>query len=808
MNNRITNGDGDGFVPIVHGNGAARPPRETSHLRELYNFVLRNRALVLLVPLVVVLATLGFVYAATPVYDAAAWVRIDEQRSNLPVLDALQTLSTGDMINTEMAELLRRPVAEEVVDSLALQVAVSDPERVPRRDLLRDIRVDRQAPEGGYRLAREGDTFVLQDGDDRELGRYGVGERVEVPGASFRINSGALEHDEVAIGVRDFESALRDFRQTLEVTRPDRDADLLRIRYQGTDSVLVHEAANAMAVTFIRRRNEVRKTEARSTVDFLHQQIALLSGQLRSAEEELERFREAENIVSLESEAEANVIRYSELRAERDRLQAERQALSEMLEAARAREQLARDPLAPSPFRDLIAFPTLFSNFSVSELFRSMAEVENQRAELLNRREPEDPDVQVLTARIRELEAQLRNIAVTYHEGLGQQVAGFNEQLMEYQGELRGVPRREIQYARLFRNAEVLEEIHTMLQTRLKEAEIAAAVEDPSVRVVEPAVAPVDPIRPNKPLSLVLALLLGLGLGAGAAFLRENLDTSIHTREDLQEVAPGLPVLGLIPRIKEAAVNGDRLARTPAGAGRDLSHRLIAGRDPRSPISEAYRSLRTSIAFSGLDGPHRLLVFTSALPGDGKSTTAANLAITLAQQGQRCLLVDGDMRKGVLHEVFGELRVPGLSDVLVQEADLTEAIRQIDLGESGSLDFLASGTLPPNPAELISSGRTERLLEQLEGLYDTVIVDAPPLNLVTDAALLGTHADGVVVVARSGVTDRGAVAYALEQLAAVRAPVLGAVLNDIDVRKDRYYGSYGMASYERYAAEVGDRVEA
>ncbi|HSH44782.1 MAG TPA: CpsD/CapB family tyrosine-protein kinase, partial [Longimicrobiales bacterium] len=167
---------------------------------------------------------------------------------------------------------------------------------------------------------------------------------------------------------------------------------------------------------------------------------------------------------------------------------------------------------------------------------------------------------------------------------------------------------------------------------------------------------------------------------------------------------------------------------------------------------------------------------------------------------------DGDMRKGVLHEVFGEIRVPGLSDVLVDEVDLTEAVRRVDLGESGELDFLASGTLPPNPAELISSRRGERLLERLEELYDTVVLDAPPLNLVTDAALLGTRSDGVVVVARSGVTDRGAVAYALEQLEAVRAPVLGAVLNDIDVRKDRYYGSYGMASYERYAAEVGEKV--
>ena len=791
------------------GPGGSGGRADVSHLRELFNFVQRNRLLVLGIPLLVIIAAFIFVMRATPVYDANAWVRIDEQRSQLPVLDALQSLSQGDEIHTEMAVLMRRPLAEEVVDSLALQVVVGEPDRVPRARLLGEVAASREAGGSAYRIERDeaGDRFaVTEAGSGRRIGTYGVGEVVRLPGARFRLLPGLTAVDEVEVAVLPFEEALKGFRQTLEVSRPDRDADLLRIRYQGTDSVLVHEVPNAMARAFIRDRERVRTTEARSTVVFLQEQIASLSGQLRTAEGELERFREANNIVDLEHEAEFNVARYSELRVERDRIQAEREALGEMLAQARTAAARPRDPLAPSPYRDLIAFPTLFVNFSVSELFRSMSEVENQRAQLLNLRTPEDPDVQVLTARVKELEQQLRSIAETYLQGLSEQVTSFNSRLAEYQTELQEVPAKEIAYLRMFRTAEVLEEIHTLLQTRLKEAEIAAAVEDPSVRVVEPAVVPVDPIRPNKPLTMILALMLGLGLGAGAAFVRENLDSSIHTREDLQEVAPMVPVLGLIPRIQEAATNGRRTSRVYSEGARDLSHRLIAGRDPRSPISEAYRSLRTSVTFSSIDRPHKVLVFTSALPGDGKSTSAANLAITQVQQGLRVLLVDADMRKGVLHEVFGELRAPGLSDVLVQEVELTEAVRRVDLGESGTLEFLPSGTLPPNPAELVGSDRTRALLERLEGLYDVVIFDAPPLNLVTDAALLGSVADGVIVVARSGVTDRGAVAYAFEQLQAVRARVIGAVLNDIDVRKDRYYGSYGLATYERYAAEMGDKV--
>lgn len=806
MKNRIGN------ALDLHANGAngkhPSPARsESTHVRELLNFVLRNRALVLGIPVAVLAATLVFLYFATPVYDATSWVRVDEKQSNLPVLDALQNLSAGDQINTELAVLRRRPLAEEVVDSLGLQLRVADPERVPRERLMVGVAVSREALPRTYRLTREGDGFVAS-ADGEEERRVQPSLPVTLAGARFTLLPAALAHDELEVEVRPFHETLEDLRRTLEVTRPDRDADLLRIRYQSADSLMVQAVPNALARYFIRNRQQVRKTEARSTVDFLHEQIGVLAGQLGTAENALRVFRERENIVSLEREGEVQVSRFADMRARRDLLNTERQALAEMLGDASARAAEHDDPLAPSPYRDLIAFPTLFENFSVSELFRSMAEVENQRAELLNRRTREDPDVVVLTERIHALEHQLRNIAVTYLEGLSQQVASIDEALGMFREELRAVPAKEVEYARLFRQAEVLDEIYTLLQTRLKEAEIAAAVEDPSVRVVEPAVIPVEPIKPNKPLSLVLALLLGLGLGAGAAFLRENMDRSIHTREDLQEVAPHLPVLGLIPRIPEA-LGGDRGRGVPDQATRgvkDLSHRLITGRDPRSPVSEAYRSLRTNISFSAVDSAHKVLVFSSALPGDGKSTTCANLAITLAQQGMRVLLVDADMRKGVLNEVLGEFRAPGLSDVLVGEVELTEAVRSIDLGESGRLEFLPSGSLPPNPAELIGSERAHRLVEGLSELYDMVLLDAPPLNLVTDAALLGSYADGVVVVARSGVTERGAVSYAVEQLGAVRAPVLGTVLNDIDVRKDRYYGSYGMASYEQYAANVEEKV--
>jgi capsular exopolysaccharide synthesis family protein len=230
----------------------------------------------------------------------------------------------------------------------------------------------------------------------------------------------------------------------------------------------------------------------------------------------------------------------------------------------------------------------------------------------------------------------------------------------------------------------------------------------------------------------------------------------------------------------------------------------VAGRDLRNPVSEAYRGLRTNLTFANPDKPPKTIVFTSPLPRDGKSTSAANLAITLAQQGISTLLVDADLRRGVLHNVFGVDREPGLTTILTGQSPIEGGIRRLDLGESGTLDFLPSGAFPPNPAEILGSQRMRELLETLEERYDLVLIDSTPLTVVTDAAVLGTKADGVILVARANATEKGALTYAVEQLDNVRAPVLGCVLNDIDFRRDsRYDSSYGKYGYY-YAYYYGE----
>lgn len=777
-------------------------------LREIWNILARNRFLIAGCMLLVASLAAAYAFLADPVYEAAASIRIDEGRSRgtTTEVDPLTLFAGGSGVETEMEVLRSRTIAEHVVDSLGLQLVLTEPTRVPRVDVFAHVDISREAPQATYiaSLTDEGRYVIREDSADTIIAQGLPGDRMGLPGAVVSLAPTAAEYDEIRFTIRSFYGAVGTLRGSIAVSRPNADANVVVVGYQNTDPELVGRVPNAIANTFIARRRQVQKTEARSTVGFLNVQIDTLRAQLVTAEEALRAFRERSQVVDLDAQAGAQVNRLAQLEAQRSQLEAERSALAQLLEDIQASAPSSMAPNEASPYRRLMAFPTIFRNQAATQLLSALTTVENERAQLLKQQTFEHPDVVTLTQRIRELETQLQTIATTYLQGLSNQVGSLNVLLARFGRELEAVPATEIEFARLQRQAQLLEEIYVMLETRLREAQIAEAVEDPSVRIIDPAIYPGGPIEPRKPLIIMLGLLVGIVTGVGAAFTREYMDSAVHTREDVQQ-ATGAPVLGMIPRIRNVEqLNGKRIhimARrngntTNGSNGSGVAERHGGQQNSHSAVSEAYRSLRTNIIFSRPEQQPRSLVFTSPMPGEGKSTSAANLAVTLAAQGVRVVLVDADLRRGVLHQVFDVPREPGLSQVLLGLADLETAVRRVRLDEDHGFDLLATGTRPPNPAELLGSARMRELIERLEAEHEAVVLDAPPLNLLTDAALLGSNADGVIVVARAAVTQKGALTYAIEQLRQVRAPVLGSVINDIDVRRDlKYHGGYGAYAY-------------
>lgn len=333
------------------------------------------------------------------------------------------------------------------------------------------------------------------------------------------------------------------------------------------------------------------------------------------------------------------------------------------------------------------------------------------------------------------------------------------------------------------------------LQSQLYQSQITRAAISPYVEVIDPAEGAV-PIDPRGRMNLLLGGLLGLILGVGAAFFLEYLDRTVRTSSDVETLL-GIPVLGIIPRLRRLAP-GEEDSTAPQGLP------LVVALDPLDPAAEAYRNLRMNLMFmSTEEEPIRSVLFSSSGPGEGKSTTAVNFAVMLAQQGQRVLLVDSDLRRPSLHRALDLLREPGLTNLLVGDASVREAIRPNVLP---NLDVLPSGPFPPNPSELLNSKAMVRLLEELQGRYSQVIVDSPPVLAVTDAAVLATHTDGAVLVLRSGETEQRAAERSVDQLRRLGVRLFGAVLNEVSTTttEESYYLQY----YYAYQPEPSEPVHA
>lgn len=366
------------------------------------------------------------------------------------------------------------------------------------------------------------------------------------------------------------------------------------------------------------------------------------------------------------------------------------------------------------------------------------------------------------------------------------------------------MPKQFIELAKLDRTKESREKLFLLVQESYQQAEIQEQSQFGYVQIVDPAVPPQKPVTPKIPLNLTLGLFLGLAFGIGLVFVLDYLDRSIKSPEDLEK--RGLSVLGSIP-----VMMGSRASKEGQGElkvmrdGQMVAIRLITYHKPSDPISEAYRSLRTAIQYSRIDKPVKNLLVVSALPKEGKSTTAANIAITMAKSGLKTLLVDGDLRRPVQHRLFNCDRKPGLIEYLKGEIDLNTAVRKTFVE---NLFLLPTGSLPPNPAEVLGSDVMKNTLEIFKATFDFVVFDSPPVVAVTDGVILSKLTDGVIFVTLANKTELDVLEKAYSTLKQVKASIIGFVLNEFDITKayGAYYRYYRYYHYYGHTEENKDKA--
>jgi len=333
--------------------------------------------------------------------------------------------------------------------------------------------------------------------------------------------------------------------------------------------------------------------------------------------------------------------------------------------------------------------------------------------------------------------------------------------------------RKAAKYTILRREVDSNREIYETLVKRAKETGVSGQLEATNIRIIDPAEVPDSPIKPNRKNNIIMACIAGMMLGIATAFFIEYIDNTIKDPDDVNTYV-GLPFLGYVPSARKEAKTEDEID-------------LIVHQKPRSAISEAYRSIRTSILFAFADRPSKTVLMTSSNPQEGKTSASINLGITMANTGEKVLLVDCDLRCSRLHKSFGVSKENGLSDYLVGSVALDAAIKPTRIE---NLSLLTAGSTPPNPAELLHSGKMKSFLEEAKKKFDRIVVDAPPILTVTDAAILANITDGVIMLIRCGKVPVEVALRAKQKLQESKANILGVILNNVDYGKESYYYYY------------------
>jgi capsular exopolysaccharide synthesis family protein len=616
---------------------------------------------------------------------------------------------------------------------------------------------------------------------------------------SFRLFSGAD-------GAPSADAIITSLRDNIDVA-PMKDADFIVLRARGGSPAEAMTITNAYLDEYLAYSKLAARGEVGEVKTFLKGQLDAVELRLRAAEDALREYQKEHKVVGLPEETTALVEQISEFEGLLNQARTEHgmnQARLDYLKA-QLREQMATLPEDIAQVSSPV-IKELRSTLSQLEAARSqlltsgyapehpkMAEVQEQiedakarliqttREAVATRLAPQDPlsFSQDLVDQILVLEVEVASNSARVVE-LDKVMAGYSVRFAR-------LPSATLELARLERDKRANENIYTMLLETYEEARIAEARELGEVRVIDRAEQPLEPVSPNKKLNVIIGAILGLGVGLGLVFTREYLVDAVRFIEDVEKET-SLPVLGIIPEFGKPSKTRDA-----AQPSRSIEDHLVTHQDPLSPVSEAYRTLRTNVGYAGQHGPPRSLLVTSPGPGEGKSTTVANLAITMAQQGTNVVLVDADLRRAVDHTIFGLSLEPGLSDLLAGRAGYDQVVRPTGVP---NLSMVTSGATPPNPSELLGSYRMMDVIKELSTRFDCALFDAPPILLVTDAAVVAAKTEAALVVVCAGATRRSAVLRTKTLLETVRANIIGFVLNQVE--REKGYGTYYHQYYRRY----------
>jgi len=686
----------------------------------------------------------------TPVYEASGSIAINKPDSGLVNFNNSPTFSVDYYDPTEMETEVK--ILQS--DLLALQV-------------VKELALDRRPEFGGKTAALPSSLDLAPDPLQADTGRT--------------------------------TSLLSSFRGSLKVALAP-NTHIIEVHYRSPDKELAANVVNTLMTTYTENNFKSRFDSTMQASDWLSKQLVDLQMKVETSQEKLVHYQKEHEILGIDDKQNITTAKLDELNkalttAESERM--DKESIYRLVQSGDTETIASAANVLDSAGAGSTSQSGLLETLRAKE-----ADLKIQAAELNTQFGPSYPKLAQINNQLKEVDAEL--LAETRKVGgkiKGQYMAALQRENMLHDAlekqkqEANKLNESAIEYSLLKRDLDTNRQLYEGLLEKLKEAGVSAGLRSNNFRIVDVARVPTGPIEPNIPRNLSFAFMLGLTSGVGLAFLLEGLDNTVRTTEQAQMIS-GLPPLGMIPLGSRTAREGANSKRLVIATSKEAVE-LITQVRPQSQMAESYRALRTSLLLSNLGAPPKVIMVTSALPQEGKTTTSINCAVVLAQKGIRVLLIDADLRRPSIHKTLGMGPRSGLSNVLTGSATLEQAITRSTV--LPNLSILPAGTPPPNPAELLASTNMRDVLEQLRGQYDHIVVDTPPTLSVTDAVVLSPRADAIVLVIRSGQTTKQALRRSRDILMQVNAKVSGVLLNAVDLSSPDYYYYYEyQGKYARY----------
>ncbi|WP_074857061.1 GumC family protein [Ectopseudomonas oleovorans] len=717
-------------------------------LLKLWNSLWRRKWSILSLVLAVMMVAALAVLVVTPIYRAAATLLIEQKAAKVVSIEQVYGLDGmgNEYLQTQFELLKSRALAERVVRQLNL---TTHPEFDPR-----------QQPEPLIDL-----SWL------RSALNFHKVVPVTLPGD--------LEDEEALSEAEIFDAVVKQFMEVISVSQQGK-SQLVTISVEMADPRTAALAANALANGFIESQLEATMEMSATATNWMNSRLGELRAKLKEAEDRLQSFREAENLVDIDG---VSTIVAGELSLTADRM------IDARRQRAEAESQYRQvQAMRGGGWERLATIPAVLGHPLIQQFKADEAKAKAKVEELSRRYGARHPAMEGARSELNAASASLRGQVEQIVAGIERnyQLAVANENSLRSsfnanKAQIQQISAKEFRLRELQREVEANRALYDTFMTRLKETSATADLDTANARIVDPAVVPSEPVKPKKTLIVLIAGLLALFAGVGLTLLLDALNNTFKSTEEI-EGKLNIPVLGILPLLK----NKERS---------EIAHMFQEGQN--KPFCEAIRTIRTGVVLSAMDNAHKVIVITSSIPGEGKSTVSANLAFALGQV-EKVLLIDADLRRPTLAKNFDfPVGTPGLANLIANTAKLEDCLREVN-----GISMLCAGTVPPNPLELLSSQRFAKAMEYLKSKYDRIIIDSPPTQAVSDAMVLSTFADALIYVIKSDSTAIPLVEKGVGQLLQNNAPVTGIVLNQVDVKKAQKYG-YSYGGYYDYYGYSG-----